>query len=198
VDARNIQRMGNKQIKEMEKAVLRVMEEYETARAQSIRRIREIQLQTEFSEVKFQAIEKLKQGNFKEYAVLSLIKAHHEGGVEEVEKILSGSPNIVMAIDPHLHDHQEIHEMKEKIIEMFGTYPEKIDPISMAMLLSKDFKNIVAADIYKDFIDTLSKLFPKIGLMPMRGGATGYDAPNEKRIELMPGNSAEGVTGQEE
>jgi len=161
----------------MKKQILQAREEFAILESESLRRITEVEIDKAFSEAKRLAVEKLKEGKIKDYGVLSMIKAHYEGGVEAVEKVLKESPNLVMAIDPQLHHHQAIHHIKDHLLKILGANPSQMDRVTVAMLLSKEFKDIVAKDIYEDFnkvfIEMLNKTrlgIPYVPLRPVSGG----------------------------
>ncbi|OQY60109.1 MAG: hypothetical protein B6245_03140 [Desulfobacteraceae bacterium 4572_88] len=123
----------------------------------------EAKLEPVFNEIRLKALESLKYGDIKDYAMLSLIMAHREGGITEVERILQESPTLVMAINPELHHNQEIHEARIKLIDIMKENGKDIDNVAMSILMEKDLKDIVASDVYKEFSEgLLEALKPRV------------------------------------
>ncbi|MGE0083782.1 MAG: hypothetical protein AB7S75_05115 [Desulfococcaceae bacterium] len=159
--------------------------------------INERQLEVVFSEVKKEAIEKLKQGNMESYFMLSLIKAHQEGGLGEVEKVLNESTNIVRAIKPEWHKLQMATAAKQALIGILKDNPKHVDKIMLAVMLDKtpdQMKGIVATDIYKE----VNELFAKV-LQNMRYVMPMSTMPRMTRDSNLPsqGRALEFGTGAE-
>lgn len=168
----DLKRKAAKELNRMKLEAMIGKENFAKKEAESLRRIKEVEIDNMFTEAKYEAMKKLKDGNIKEYGILSLIKAHHEGGAEAVENLLENSPNLVMAINPDLYTKQAMSMIKKKLVGIMAENPDKIDKVSLAMLLKEDFKDIVAKDIYKEFNDIFVEMLNKTRLgipyTPMR------------------------------
>ncbi len=204
VEKFNIERKGNKQIALMKLAMLDGRRNLAEKEASTLRDIAEYELRKAFSEAKQQAIEKLKEGDISAYAKLSLIKAHYEGGIEAVEKILDQSPNLLRALAPEQYKMMKMGKIKEKLVGILKENPDQLDRVTVAMLLSQDFKDIVATDIHKDintlFADIIKNVryvMPTIPRMretegPLGERSLGYGKRSESEevsggsVEVMP------------
>lgn len=175
VEEENIKRKANKEILEGKLMALKTREAFAKAEVQFDKNIKEAEIFKAFSEAKFRAIEALKEGDIKRYALLSMLKAHHDSGIEGVEEILEKNPHLVMAIDPHLHHHQEIHEIKHRLMGIIEQDPKLLEnPVTAAMLLSEDFKDIVAKQIYEKINETFADILKiRHGHFPFMGGFMG-------------------------
>ncbi len=130
--------------------------------------VKEAKLTEVLTETKLDAIESLKQGNIRDYAILALIRAHYYGGIHELERILEESPNIVMAVSPELHHEQEFNEIREKIISIIENNELELDGVTLSVLMERDknIKDIVASKHYKKLTDKLFDLLKIMRPMP--------------------------------
>ncbi len=165
--------------------------------------INERQLEVVFSEVKKEAIEKLKQGNMESYFMLSLIKAHHEGGLSEVERVLNESTSIVRAIKPEWYKLQTATDAKKALIGIFKENPKHVDKLMLAVMLDKtpeQMKGILATDVYKEVNELFAKVIQNMRYvmpMPMSGmPRRDLDLPPQSReLEFGKGEGEEMQTG---
>ncbi|MCP4113050.1 MAG: hypothetical protein GY749_47235 [Desulfobacteraceae bacterium] len=131
---------------------------------ESQERIHEAELSNLLSQTKLQAIESLRQGNIKDYAILALVRAHYYGGINELERILGESPNIMKALNPEMHHKKEFNKMKTRLIDIIENNELELDGITLSVLMEKDknIKDIVSSKHYKKLT---SKLFDLLKIM---------------------------------
>jgi len=163
VEQFDIKRKGNKKIADMRHVVFEVENRLQRHKSEVERKEIEYNLKVAVNKAKLKALENLEQGNMENYAILSLIKAHHDGGIDEVERILEQNHNIMRFISPKTYHRRHTEELKKHLMETVKNNGKDIDPITMAMLFSEDFKNIVDANVYKKINETLAQAFGKFG-----------------------------------
>ncbi len=151
VEKKRIMIKGGKEMQEMEKNRLKVLEEVKQVEVETQKRINDYEMEKRFGEAKLLAVENLQKGNIREYAAYTLIQAHNDGGFELVEKILEDSPNILMSISPELFKAKKTHALKLELIKVLGKDPKQVNPLTAAALLNMDLKDVAQADILKEF-----------------------------------------------
>jgi len=113
-----------------------------------------------------------------------------------VEEILEKSPNLLRAISPDQYKMMMITKMKQRLVGILESHPDQIDRVTVAMLLSQDFKDIVASDLHKDlnkiFTDIIKNIRYVMPHMPM-SGMQGMRESNQPQQ----GRALEMGTGQE-
>jgi len=150
-ELKGLDKKKEKAIKEAEinEAISKKESEVET-------RINEAKIEKVISEIKLSAIDSLKSGNIKDYAIYTLTVALQEKGIDEVQRLFKESPDLFMAISPELHQKKHAHDLKKQLLKIIEKDSSKLDPLTVAMLFGEDLKNIVDANIYKDFTQMLS------------------------------------------
>ena len=106
------------------------------------------------------AADALKNLDIKNYAILSMLKAHQNAGaIEGVEDLLEDSPNLLFAIAPEAVETRHVHKLKEEVVDKLDTILQKVDPITLSTLFSKGYSELIRSDIYntimKELADTL-------------------------------------------
>jgi hypothetical protein len=149
--------------------------------AESDARIFQAQLETVKEDVRVKAMESLKNGELKDYAIAALVDAHEKNGVSEVAHILKDSPKALLAIDSELFNTHETARFKEMLLEITKENPSKIDPITMAMLFNNDFNDMVGSFIHKELNTILSDYFRKPRRIMDYGGGHHYLPDNESK-----------------
>lgn len=167
-----------------------VREKQAILEAESQRRILLAQIEQTFTEIENKALESLKEGELRYLAHFALLKSYKEGGESELERILHNSPNLVMAMNPHLHHEQEIDHMKGEIIKIISKAGKGIEPINISMLLEQDPEKIVLSEAYEKFVDKLStyleysRLAPQLRL-PVQGGPKDKEGIRNKQDKKL-------------
>ena len=126
-------------------------------------------LKESMTEIDLKIAEGLQNGDFKGYAILSLINAHRSEGIDGVEKILKDSPHILAAICPEVYHETKVHELKHETLDVIRQNLDDIDPMTIAALFTKDYKDIVTSRVYKDVNKNLSEALKNIWKAPYRG-----------------------------
>ena len=125
-------------------------------------------LKESLSEIDLKIAEGLKNGDFKEYAVLTLINAHRSEGIDGVERILSKSPHLLAVICPEVYHETKVHELKHETLDVIRQRLGELDPMTIAALFTKDYKDIVTSRVYKDVSKNLSEALKNIWKAPYR------------------------------
>ncbi len=139
----------------------KVKEERITAMLEEINSLKLLQVA---SETRYLAADALKNQDMRTYAVLSLLDAHQKaGGIEGVEDLLEDSPNLLFAIAPEAVETRHVHKLKEEVVAKLDTILQKVDPITLSTLFSKDYGELIRSDIYKSIMSELSDTLKNFG-----------------------------------
>ncbi|MDM8524132.1 hypothetical protein QUF80_12250, partial [Desulfococcaceae bacterium HSG8] len=147
--------------REIGKANAESRREIGKANAEAQKEIARAQMEQAFNELKLKAFSNLKSGNLKEYALLALIQAHQQGGIEAIERLLGNSPILMTAINPELQKMKSKQALKMQILEFIKQNKPDIDPRVLAALFSEEFKEVMRSDIYKEMNKILTELLKK-------------------------------------
>lgn len=143
---------------------VKAKEEKEETVTRALERINEFKLRQITVETRLLAAEALKDKDMKNYAILSLLDAHHnDGGSAGVERLLKASPNLLFAIAPEALEARHVHELKQSVVEKMDAVMEKVDPLAISTLFSKDYGELVRSDIYKTIMRELADVLKNFG-----------------------------------